>query len=627
MIYLLLILLAPAAASLWALFGEKKAGYVSLAGGVISLGASAALFLAVTNGYTESWSFAGLPGMPFVLEVTYLNASLSLVVATVTALIFLYAIGYMAEEEGQWRFWSSISLFLASMQLLLFAGDWILFVIAWEILGFCSYLLISTKYTNPKTSKAANKAFLINRFADLGLYIGVFIIILSSGSSEIAGNPQQGISQTGALPLLLAVMGKSAQVPFQSWLTAAMKGPTPVSALLHSATMVAAGIVLLIKAFPLFSPDVLFWIGTVGGITILMTGLTAIFADDIKKMLAASSSSQLGFMVLAIGAGSPGAAMAHLVAHAFMKSSLFLGAGIWQHGAGSTRFEKLAGAGKKLKFTFTGFAIAAVALAGIPPFIGYFSKDGVLAAGLQSSLPEWYFAAALLGALMTAVYMSRALGILWKGDSDEVEQPSGLRWMQSGLTLMVLFVLGGGLFLHGMVEAADFHLPKAKVAKIGGLIAALAGLAAGWLASFKKADHPLTVFIQNNYPVGGGYSSLVVAPVMKLASFCRKTDEGIHQLVLGIGRSVLKVSSGSDVTDYQIHKEVHSIGRFGLKLGNWSQRSDEHGINGLISGLVESIKDMGKKGRKTQSGLVHRELMYSVWGMVAFLILMILTLL
>jgi NADH-quinone oxidoreductase subunit L len=358
-----------------------------------------------------------------------------------------------------------------------------------------------------------------------------------------------------------------------------------------------------------------------------MTGLTAIFADDIKKMLAASTSSQLGFMVLAIGAGSPGAALAHLVAHAFMKSSLFLGAGIWQHGADSTRFDKLAGTGKKLKITFAGFAIAAVALAGIPPFVGYFSKDGVLAAGLQSSLPEWYFVAALLGALMTAIYMSRGMSILWKGDADkELEKPAGLQWMQAGLILMVLFVAGGGLFVNGMVSAAGFQLPKAEIAKIGGLIAALTGLAAGWLASFKKVGHPITAFIRTNYPVAGGYGTLAVAPIMKVAALCRKADEGIHQFVLSIGRSVLEGSSSVGTADQQVHKGVHGLGRFGLSLGDWSQRSDEKGIDGLIAGLVESIKQMGRQGRKTQSGLVHRELMWSVWGMVAFLMLMILTL-
>ncbi|MCW9706232.1 NADH-quinone oxidoreductase subunit 5 family protein [Fodinibius salsisoli] len=627
MVYLLLILLSPAVASLWALYSSKKAGYVSLFGGTLSLLASSLLFFKVSNGYSAAWEFSGLPGLPFRLDITYLNTSLSLVVAIVGGLILLYAVGYMAEEKGKARFWSSISLFLASMQLLLFAGDWILFVIAWEILGFCSYLLISTKYWQTEAGEAANKAFILNRFADLGLYIGVFVIILSSGSSAIVESAPATISQFGALSLLFGVMGKSAQVPFQSWLTAAMKGPTPVSALLHSATMVAAGIVLLIKAFPLFSPDMPFWVGAIGGITVLMTGLTAIFSNDIKKMLAASTSSQLGFMILAIGAGSTGAALAHLLAHAFMKSSLFLGAGIWQHGAGSTRFEKLAGAGRKLKITFTGFAISAVALAGIPPFIGYFSKDGILAAGLESSLPEWYFVVALLGSLLTAIYMSRTLGILWKGDvTDGIEKPRGLRWMQSGLILMVLLVVGGGLFLHSMIETAGFHLPKAKIAQISGLVAALAGLTVGWLASFQKIGHPITAYLRNNYPIGGGYHALVVTPVIKLAALCRRLDERLHQFVLKIGQSVLKLSSVVDTTDERVHESVHGVGRIGLTLGDWSERSDEQGINGLIFKIVESVKKMGRQGQQTQSGLVHRELMWSVWGMVAFLMLMILTL-
>ena len=626
MIYLLLIFLAPAAASLWTLFGGKKEGYVSLAGAAISTGASAALFLSVAGGFAASWSFAGFPGLPFRLEVSYLNGLLSLVVGLVATLIFLYAIGYMGEQKGKWRFWSSISLFLGAMQLLLFAGDWILFVIAWEVLGFCSYLLISTKHWNAETGRAANKVFLINRFADLGLYIGVFVIILGSGSSKIAEVPQASLSQVGALALLLAAAGKSAQVPFQSWLAAAMKGPTPVSALLHSATMVAAGIVLLIKAFPLFSPGMLVWIGAVGGITILMTGLTAIFSDDIKEMLAASSSSQLGFMVLAIGAGSPGAALAHLVAHAFMKSSLFLGAGSWPHGAGSTQFEPLTGAGKQIKVTFTGFGVAAVALAGIPPFVGYFSKDGVLAAGLQSSLPEWYFLAALGGALLTAMYMSRALGILWKGEAGEIQNSRGLRWMQGGLLAMLVFVIGGGFLLHNMMEMAGFTLPKAQAAQIGGLLAALAGLVAGWLMAGKTYHHSAVKFIRNNYPLAGGYHVLVNRPVMQLARRCRRIDESIHRVVLQAGRSALKLSEAAGVSDGLLHRGVFGFGKFGLRLGNWSRRSDERGIDRLIAFLVAKVQALGRYGRRIQSGLVHRELLWSVWGLVVFVALMFLIL-
>lgn len=626
MIYLLLIVLAPAVASLWILFGRKKAGAAGFAGAVVSLVGSALLYLKVLNGFSASWQFAGLPDMPFVLEMTYLNAALSLVIAGVSALIFLYAVGYMGKQDGKVRFWSSISLFLVAMQVLVFAGDWILFVMAWEILGFCSYVLISTKYWQSATGQAANKAFTINRFADLGLYIGVFMIILGSGSSSIGGASAESIPRLGALTLLFAVMGKSAQVPFQSWLSAAMKGPTPVSALLHSATMVAAGIVLLIKAHPLFSSAALVWVGMVGTITILLTGLTAVYSDDIKQMLAASTSSQLGFMVMAIGAGYPGAALAHLVAHAFMKSSLFLGAGIYQHGAGSTSFDQLAGAGKKLKITFVGFVVAGVALAGIPPMVGYFSKDAVLAAGYNSPLNEWYFVAAIGGALLTAVYMSRAMGMLWKGEAEEIKIPAGIRWMQFGFVLMVLLVLTGGLFVHPLVEMADFSWPKAKVAKISGLIAALAGLVGGWLMSAKRADHPVTEFIRDNYALAGGFQILIVQPVLKFAIICRKLDESIHQVVLKVGRGVLSFSSLPQSSDQHIHHGVHGVGRLGLWLSKWSERADEQGINGIIAALTDWVQKLGEYGRKTQSGLVHRELMWSVWGMFVFLMLMILTL-
>lgn len=626
MVYLLLIFLAPVAACLWSIFGKKKAGITSLSGAVVSLAASVILLLKTKNGYTGSWTIAGLPNMPFRLEVTFFTASLSVVVATVSALIFLYAVGYMAEEKGKIRFWSGISLFLASMQVLLFAGDWILFVMAWELMGYASYHLISTKYWQQETGIAANKAFALNRFTDLGLYIGVFVIILTSGSSKIASEPLAPISQAGGFALLLAVMGKSAQVPFQSWLSAAMKGPTPVSALLHSATMVAAGVVLLLKAYPLFSPDILFWIGTVGGVTILLTGLTAIFSNDIKRMLAASSSSQLGFMVLAVGAGFPGAALGHLVAHAFMKSSLFLGAGTYQHATGSTKFEQIAGAGKKMKATFIGFAVAAVALAGIPPFIGYWSKDGILSAGAESSLVGWYFLAALAGALLTAFYMSRAMGILWKGDTKELEIPAGIKWMQTGLFAMVLFVAGGGLFLHKMVEMAHYTIPKDEIAKIGGLLVAIVGIISGWMATYKKIDRPLISFISNNYPIGGGYRTLVAQPVLKLAVYCSRADQYLHAAIVKIGSGALKLAALMRTSAQTIHKGVLGVGKFGLSLADWSYQSDQKGINELIAGLTGRIKALGQYGRQIQSGLVHKELMWSVWGMVAFLIVMMLTL-
>lgn len=626
MVLLLLILLTPAAAALWALFGQRKAGPASFCAAVISMAASAVLFFRVRRGYGATWQFPGLPGLPFRLEITALSATLSLTVAMVSALIFLYALGYMAEERDRVRFWSGMSLFLAAMQLLIFAGDWILFVMAWEFMGYASYHLISTHYRQGAAGRAANKAFAINRFADLGLYIGVFAIILGSGSSEIASSAPRHITTAGGLGLLLAVMGKAAQVPFQSWLAAAMKGPTPVSALLHSATMVAAGIVLLLRAFPLFSPQLLFWIGTVGGISILLSGLTALFSADIKRMLAASTSSQMGFMVLAVGAGFPGAALAHLVAHAFMKSSLFLGAGIFQHGTGSTRFDKIAGAGRTFRFTFAVFSLAAVALAGLPPFIGYWSKDAVLSAGYKSAFAEWYFLAALAGALLTALYMSRAMGLLWKGSPDDLAAPGGLRWMQGGLLVMVLFVAGGGLFLHALAEMTGYHLPTAKPAKIGGLVLALVGLAGGWFASINIANNPLTAFMRNNYPVGGGYRTLIVQPVLQLAQYCRKADRLIHRAVSKTGIGVRTLAGLLRASARTIHDAVYAVGHFTLYLASRADATDRQGINGVIRGLANRLQSMGHYGRQAQSGLVHRELMWSIWGMVAFLLLMFLTL-
>jgi len=626
MIALLLTILGPLAASIWITVTRKQIGYAALTGSLTSLIGSVLLFLYMIEGQIITTSFAGLPGLPFRLEATELSAVLALVVSVITTFIFIYAIGYMAEEKGKLRFWSGISLFLGAMQLLVLAGDWILFVMAWEIMGFASYLLIGTWYWKKEAGDASNKAFLMNRVADLGLYVGVFVIILASGSSRIAAESVQGISMVGALALLLAVMGKSAQVPFQSWLSAAMAGPTPVSALLHSATMVAAGIILLLKAFPLFSPDALIWVGSVGGVTILLTGATAVFSEDIKRMLAASTSSQLGFMVLAVGAGYPAAAVAHLIAHAFMKSSLFLGAGIFQHEIGSTKYEKLGAAGKKLKLTFSGFAVAGLALAGIPPLIGFWSKDAILTAGLQADPAVWYFPAALAGAFFTAIYMGRSFGILWKGRSEPEEKPKKLAWMQLGLLTLVSAVVAGWLFLDPLVEVAGFSVPKDNIAMISGLVVASIGLVAGWFATTPIIKNRVWMFFRDNYPVAGGYTNVIVQPVQMLANGANQIETRLLQSVFTIGTVFLAVGRWlADVPDRATAYVIDWIGAFNLKIARLSGFTDDKGIVEGIARLVDSVQRIGYYGRKIQSGLVHRELAWSVYGMVFALIIILLT--
>ncbi|WP_026166741.1 NADH-quinone oxidoreductase subunit L [Gracilimonas tropica] len=621
----LFTIFAPLAASLLILLLRKKMGAIATAGAFLSGLGALLLYLPAGTGIELTLQFAGLPDMPFRLHATAMASTLSLVVSVITTFIFVYAIGYMAKEDGQLKFWSGISLFLGAMQLLVLAGDWILFVVAWEIMGFASYLLIGTWHQKKEASDAANKAFTMNRVADLGLYISVFAIILGNGTSEIATGSSQTISTFAALALLFAVMGKSAQVPFQSWLSAAMAGPTPVSALLHSATMVAAGIILLLKAYPLFSPEALLWIGSLGGLTIILTGATAIFSEDIKRMLAASTSSQLGFMVLAIGAGYPGAALAHLVTHAFMKSSLFLGAGIFQHQAGSTNYEQLQGMGKKLKWSFAGFVLAGFALAGIPPFVGFWSKDAVLAAGLLSEPAGWYFTVALAGALFTAIYMGRAFGILWKKVANEIEKSHRPIWMLTGLSVLVAIVILGGFYVEPMVDATGLTIPKSTMAVISGLVAAAVGLTAGWFITAPAIRYRLWSFIQKNYSVFGGYKRLVVQPMDASANFLNVVETKLLQSVFGVGNLFLEFARWlSDAIDNAVTYLVDRFGDLNLNIARLTQLTDDRGIVEWIAALVGSVQRLGKYGRNMQSGLVHRELAWSVCGMGLALIILLL---
>lgn len=620
------LLLSPFIACTGIYLFRRKAGVFALAGALLSLLASLFLVFRVKGGSPVKVEITGLPEMPFLLEADQSSATLVVVVAVVAFFIFLYAKGYMAAEKGKVWFWAGMSLFVAAMQLLVMAGDWILFITGWEIMGFASYLLIGTWHWEKQAQEGANKAFLLTRFTDLGLYMGIFIIIIAQGTSQISATPTQGISTLGALAVLLAVMGKSAQVPFQSWLSGAMAGPTPVSALLHSATMVAAGAILLLRAFPLLSEGAMLWIGIVGGITILMTGMTAIVSRDVKQMLAASTSSQLGFMLVAVGAGFPGAAFAHLLAHAFMKSSLFLGSGIYQHAKDSTAFADIAGLGKKLKISFFAFAIAGIALAGIPPFIGYWSKDGILAAGLQASATGWYFPVALIGAFFTAIYMGRAIRILWsdapehKPDDHSIEK---LNWMRAGLLVLVLVVAIGGFWLEPLVKFAEYEIPKNEIAKYSGLAAAIAGLAAGWFVNTQSLFGKASDFLANNYQLAGGYQSIIVKPVLKFAFWTDRLDQAIHTAVLKVGTSFAGISHFAQEIDQFFSKLTNQVGSFNLKLGGLSRKLEESGIEQWIASLTSSVQELGKYSKQTQSGMVHKELVWSVGGMLVLMIILI----
>ena len=494
-----------------------------------------------------------------------------------------------------------------------------MFITAWEIMGFASFLLIGTWHVEKKARTGAVKAFLQTRVGDIGLYIGVFLVIHQYGSLEIPFEGEEELSLFASLCLLFAVIGKSAQVPLQSWLSAAMAGPTPVSALLHSATLVGAGVLLLIRIFPLLPETALFYIAVLGSASILLTGLTAIFTSDIKKMLAASTSSQFGFMLLAVGLGFPGAALGHWLAHAFMKSSLFLGAGVFQHAYKGTKYEKLKGSGKKFTYVFITFAIAGISLAGIPPMIGYYSKDGILASSFSSS-EITYIIIALTGAFFTGIYIAKALNELWNGNAEEKTVHKKL-WLLVGVTALVALVLGGGFILEKLIKITGYEFPKEKISKILGISVAVIGLIIGWF--FRNSWFPRSIsdWIQKNYKMAGGYRQLIAIPVLKIAGWTYSFDKVLLDFVLGIGNTGFKVAGWTYSFDRILLGFVQGIGNTSIKISGINGSFDHHLLEGVIN-IGKGIKQAGGAGRKWQSGLVHKELAITIGILLVLLLIL-----
>ncbi|SHF43050.1 NADH dehydrogenase subunit L [Salegentibacter echinorum] len=622
-LFLWILILAPIGAALFGYIFRNGSSLPHLIGVSASLLGSLFLFLNISQSFSQKIEFGGLADFPFVVVANYQNALLALVVSVVALAIFIYAKGYMEAEKGKRWFWPAMSLFLAAMQVLVMAGDWFLFITGWELMGLASFLLIGTWHEKKNARLGSVKAFMLTRFADMGLYAGAFLTIITYNQLAVPFSVTQEISVLAASCFLLAVMGKSAQLPFQSWLSGAMAGPTPVSALLHSATMVGAGALLLFKIYPILPEEALLYIGIIGCLTIILTGLTAITSKDLKQMLAASTSSQLGFMLLAIGAGFPGAAFAHWLAHAFMKSTLFLGAGVFQQGYESTQYKKIAGSGKQLKVTHYTFIIAALALTGIPPLIGYWSKDGILEASLISG--NWFFVVSgVLGAFFTASYVSIAVRWLWKG---KAEKPSISKknLMLTGIFILIILVIAGGFGLEPIVKKIGYSIPKGKWSMVLGLVAALFGLLTGWFYRENWLPGTFTKFSRENYTLAGGYQNLVVNPTLKTANFFQHIDAFILEYIEKIGYFGLNLSQTIFKADRNVKTAVWEIGNSGIWLSSFSQIFD---LKILISikTIASSIKESGYYGKKWQSGLVHKELAITIISLLILIFILIISL-
>jgi len=426
---LFLPLLSAAVITLFTLRCKTTSSLISI--GAIVIGFILTISFIAANGWTGgesnlSWLTIGNLQIDFGLKLDALSLMMMLIVTGVGGAIHIYSFGYMHEDRGMSRFFACLSLFTFSMLGIVLANNFIEMFIFWELVGVSSYLLIGFWFEKPSAADAAKKAFFTNRLGDFGFLLGILVVWSALGSLNfsalqqiLAANPAAlgTIASIAGLLIFCGAMGKSAQFPLHVWLPDAMEGPTPVSALIHAATMVAAGVYMLCRVLFLLNADALHVITCIGGFTALLAALIAVQQNDIKRILAYSTLSQLGYMVMAVGLSGPTPAMFHLTTHAFFKALLFLGAGSVIHALHEEQdIWKMGGLKKKMPITFWTFIIGTLALSGVPPFSGFYSKDSILAQALEQK-SYLLFGVAVFIAALTTFYMFRLFFVAFLGDA------------------------------------------------------------------------------------------------------------------------------------------------------------------------------------------------------------------
>lgn len=534
------------------------------------------------------WFSTGNLQVAFSFLVDPLSAIMLLIVTGVGFLIHLYSIGYMHKDEGFGKFFAFLNLFVFFMLLLVLGSNYIVMFIGWEGVGLCSYLLIGFWFQNGSYAGAAKKAFVMNRIGDLAFLLAAFLIFFTFGTLEFNGVfPQAATMVSGDATLLLitvllffAATGKSAQIPLFTWLPDAMAGPTPVSALIHAATMVTAGIYMIARSNILFTlaPVTMQIIAAIGICTALLAAAIAVTQNDIKKVLAYSTVSQLGYMFLGLGVGAFTGAFFHVLTHAFFKALLFLGAGSVIHAMHDEQdMRAMGGLKKKLPITYATMLIGTIAIAGIPPLSGFFSKDEILAHAFGQNQLLWVLG--LIGALLTAFYMFRMLFLTFFGrfrgtaEQQEKLQESPLSMTIPLVVLAILAALGGFLnvpaalggtyslaeflapvFADSVSHTGEFHLEHSTEYVLMA-VSALAALAMAFFAYQRyvikgRVPQPegakRTGIVKLSYQkfyVDELYDAVVVRPLNQLSVFFHRTVD--KRLIDGLVNGIGKASDGS----------------------------------------------------------------------------------
>ena len=596
-------------------------GTIASAMVLISFGLSLGAFLEIQstgqpiNVTLFNWISVGKVQVPFAFLIDQLSAIMLLIITGVGFLIHLYSIGYMHHDAGFGKFFAYLNLFVFFMLLLVLGSNYVIMFIGWEGVGLCSYLLIGFWFTNPSYADAAKKAFVMNRIGDLGFLIGVFLIIQYFGGVTFSTVFANAVKVGSSAPMVLITLllfvgatGKSAQIPLFTWLPDAMAGPTPVSALIHAATMVTAGIYMIARSHVLFSmaPITMNVIAVVGLATALLAALIAITQTDIKKVLAYSTVSQLGYMFLGLGVGAYTGAFFHVLTHAFFKALLFLGAGSVIHAvSGEQDMRNMGGLRGKLPVTFITMLIGTLAISGIPPFAGFFSKDEILAHTFTYS-PVFYVVG-VITAMLTSFYMFRLMYLtFWGKFRGTHEQEHHLHESPANMTipLIILAVLStvGGFI--GVPEALHGH---------------------HWLEHWlepvfgKPTEAPGVMGLSQNtelvlmaVSVTGAIIALVYAYVkyVNRANVPARGDENRPALVnLSYHKFYI-----DEFYDTIIRKPLDYLSGFFYKV------VDKMGIDGIVNGLGEGSVETGKGLRLLQTGNVGFYIFMMVIGIIAALV-------
>ncbi len=622
-----LILVIPLIALIAALFlGHKiseNGWYFAAVAVGISMLISLVIFAKVYAGETYASSMQWFLTFNVGIVVDSLSATMLLIVSFISTLVLIYSVGYMRGEKGLRRFYSGMLLFVLSMLAAVLADNLLQFFIFWELMGFCSYLLIGFYFDKKWAAAAAKKAFMVTRIGDVFLLLGILFLYKSVGSFEystIINAVQSGaVDPTtitiAALCIFGGVMGKSAQFPLHVWLPDAMAGPTPVSALIHAATMVKAGLYLIARLYPLFeaSSVALSVMALVGAFTALFAASMAITSNDIKQILAYSTISQLAFIVAAFGVMGYVPAMFHLMNHAFFKALLFLGAGSVIHAVHSNNIWDMGGLFKKMPVTGLAMLIATLSIAGIPPLSGFWSKDEILVKAMENN--SLVFAVLIVTALMTAFYMFRMFFVVFCG---KPRWPQGSHPHESPVTMtlplvfLAILAATSGFFgsALGSILVPDFHIAfHGYLVIVISISVAVSGTVLAYLIYNRNLINPeqlIRVFpgvhrtLSNRYYIDSVY------------------DDFATKVVTG---HIARTSYWFDLKI--IDGIVDGLSKIATRLARFSQKFDHVVIDGFIRSLSESFIFAGSNLRKMAVGKAQSYLAWQIAGLIVLILIFI----